>query len=250
MKGFKHFLLFVLLILYSVGIAGASDTARTFLDGIKDYKEDRFSEAAAAFSRVADEGIKNGKLFYNLGNAYLKKGDIGNAILWYERSLKLLPHDPDLKFNHEYAQSLTKDEKGDKDLPLVRILFFWKYLLSQTWIQWAAIVFNLIFWVLMTVRVIRRNNRFRTLGNVILTLGLILTLTAVYNDYEADFIKEGVILPARVSIRSGLTDDATELFVLHAGAKVKIDKEKDEYIRIAFSEGKIGWIKKSDAGLI
>jgi len=250
MKAFKHFLLLVILILCSVRITGASETARTFLDGIKDYKENRFAESAAAFSRVADEGIKNGKLFYNLGNAYLKNGDIGNALLWYERAIKLLPHDPDLKFNHEYAQSLTKDEKGDKDVPLVRILFFWKYLLSQTRIQWTAIIFNLIFWSLMAVRVIRRKNRFQTIGHVILALGLIFTFTAVYNDYEANFIKEAVILPARVSIRSGLTDDATELFVLHAGAKVRIDKEKDDYIRIAFSDGKIGWIKKADAGVI
>ena len=250
MKGFKHILFFVLLILCSVRITGASETVRTFLDGIQHYKENRFAEAAAAFSKVADEGIKNGKLFYNIGNSHLKNGDIGNAILWYERSLKLLPHDPDLKFNYEYAQSLTRDEKGDKELPLVRILFFWKYLLSQTRIQWAAIIFNLIFWVLMTVQVLRRKKRFRTLGHVMLTLGLIFTLTAVYNDYETDFNKEAVILPARVSIRSGLTDDATELFVLHAGAKVKIDKEKDDYIRISFSEGKIGWIKKSDAGVI
>jgi len=250
MKAFKHFLLLVILILCSVRITGASETARTFLDGIKDYKENRFAESAAAFSRVADEGIKNGKLFYNLGNAYLKNGDIGNALLWYERAIKLLPHDPDLKFNHEYAQSLTKDEKGDKDVPLVRILFFWKYLLSQTRIQWTAIIFNLIFWSLMAVRVIRRKNRFQTVGHVILALGLIFTFTAVYNDYEANFIKEAVILPARVSIRSGLTDDATELFVLHAGAKVRIDKEKDDYIRIAFSDGKIGWIKKADAGVI
>jgi tetratricopeptide (TPR) repeat protein len=250
MRWFKHILLFSLIILCSVRMTGASETARTFLDGIKDYKEDRFTEAAAAFSRIAGEGIKNGKLFYNLGNAYLKNGDIGNAMLWYERALKLLPHDPDLKFNYEYAQSLTKDEKGDKDLPLFRILFFWKYLLSQAQIQWTAIIFNLIFWSLLAVRVIRRKNRFQTPGYVILTLGLIFTLTAVYNDYEANFIKEAVILPAKVSIRSGLTVDATELFVLHAGAKVRIDKEKDDYIRITFSEGKIGWIKKSDAGVI
>jgi len=250
MKGFKHILFFVLLVLCSGRITEASETARTFLDGIKNYKEDRFAEAAAAFSRVADEGIINGKLFYNIGNSYLKNGDIGNAILWYERSSKLLPHDPDLKFNHEYALSLTKDEKGDKDFPLVRILFFWKYLLSQIWIQWTAIIFNLIFWALMAIRVIRRKNHFQTLGYLMLTMGLIFTFTAVYNDYEANFIKEAVILPAKVSIRSGLTDDATELFVLHAGAKVKIDKEKEEYIRISFSEGKIGWIKKSDAGVI
>jgi tetratricopeptide (TPR) repeat protein len=250
MKGFKHILLLIMLILCSGRITGAGEIAQTFLDGIKNYKEDRFAEASAAFSKVADEGIKNGKLFYNLGNSHLKNGDIGNAILWYERSLKLSPDDPDLKFNYEYALSLIRDEKGDKELPLVRILFFWKYLLSQTYIQWAAIFFNIIFWSLMTVRVIQRKDQFKTLSHLILILGLIFTLTAVYNDYEADFIKEAVILPAKVSIRSGLTNDATELFVLHAGTKVKIDKEKDDYIRISFSEGKIGWIKKSDAGVI
>ena len=250
MKGIKRILLSALLILCSAQIAGASETARTFLDGIKDYKENRFAESAAAFSRMAEAGIKNGKLFYNLGNAYLKNGDIGNAMLWYERAIKLLPHDPDLKFNYEYAQALTQDEKGDRDLPLIRILFFWKYLLSQIQIQWAAILFNLVFWALMTIRIIRRTNRLQTTGHVMLALGLIFTLTAVYNDYEADFIKEAVILPAKVSIRSGLADDATELFVLHAGAKVRIDREKDAYIRISFSEGKIGWIKKNDAGVI
>jgi tetratricopeptide (TPR) repeat protein len=250
MKGIKRIFLFVLLLLCLARITVASETARTYLDGIKDYNENRFAEAAAAFSRVADEGINNGKLFYNLGNAYLKTGDIGNAVLWYDRALKLLPHDPDLKFNYEYAQSLTRDEKADRDLALFRILFFWKYQLSQAQIQWTAIIFNLIFWSLTAVRVIRRNNRFQTIGHVILALGLIFTFTAVYNDYESNFIKEAVILPARVSIRSGLTDDATELFVLHAGAKVRIDKEKDDYIRIAFSDGKIGWIKKSDAGVI
>jgi tetratricopeptide (TPR) repeat protein len=250
MKGFKHILLLIMLILCSGRITGAGEIAQTFLDGIKNYKEGRFAEASAAFSKVADEGIKNGKLFYNLGNSHLKNGDIGNAILWYERSLKLSPDDPDLKFNYEYALSLTRDEKGDKELPLVRILFFWNYLLSQTYIQWAAIFFNIIFWSLMTVRVIQRKDQFKTLSHLILILGLIFTLTAVYNDYEADFIKEAVILPAKVSIRSGLTNDATELFVLHAGTKVKIDKEKDDYIRISFSEGKIGWIKKSDAGVI
>jgi tetratricopeptide (TPR) repeat protein len=250
MKGSKRILLVFLMLFCSARITCAGETARTFLDGIKDYKEGRFAEAAAAFSSIADKGINNGKLFYDTGNAYLKNGNIGNAILWYERAMKLLPHDPDLKFNYEYAQSLTKDEKGDKELPLVRILFFWKYLVPQIWIQWAAIIFNLIYWVLLTVRMIRRNKRFQTPGHVVLALALLFTLTAVYNNNESAFNKEAVILPDKVSIRSGLTDDATELFVLHAGTKVIIDKERDDYIRIAFSEGKIGWIKKSDVGVI
>ena len=250
MKAYRHIILGLLLILGQVQTVWASETARTFLDGIRAYRENRFAEAVSAFSSLADDGIKNGRLFYNLGNAHLKNGDIGHAILWYERALKLMPHDPDLKFNREYARSLTRDETEDRELALVRIIFFWKYLLSQTQIQWAAIIFNLIFWTLAIARMIRGKKYFQTPGHILLVLALVFTLTALYNDYEANCIREGVILPDTVSIRSGLTDDSTELFVLHTGARVKIDREKDHYIRIRFSEDKIGWIKKSDVGVI
>lgn len=249
----KHRLLFslmLLLILATARIAGAAETARTFLDGIKDYKEGRYAEAAAAFSRVADAGVRNGKLDYDLGNAYFKAGDIGRCILWYERALKRLPHDPDLKFNYEYALTFTRDQNAGKEPPLFRILFFWKFLLSRTQIQWAAILLNLLFWTLTAVQIIRGKKRYPIIRHVLLILALVFTLTAAYNDYDARFNREAVILPARVSIRSGLTDDATELFVLHAGTKVRIDREKDGYLRIAFSEGKIGWVKKADVGLI
>ncbi|MBW1759842.1 MAG: hypothetical protein JRG68_04405 [Deltaproteobacteria bacterium] len=38
--------------------------------------------------------------------------------------------------------------------------------------------------------------------------------------------------------------------VLHAGTKVKIEKEKKEFVRIYFSDGKIGWINKREAGVV
>jgi tetratricopeptide (TPR) repeat protein len=251
MKHLNDALLVVLMVMMTaVQTVHADPATQAFLDGIKLYKQDKYAEAAAEFSKIADQGIINGKLFYNLGNAYLKSGDTGHAMLWYERSLKLMPHDPDLNFNYEYAQSLIRDEKGEKQLPIFRILFFWKYLMSQSQVQWTAIGLNLIFWTLLAVGLIREKCQMKTLNTVVLTLTLIFTLTACYNHYETHFQKEAVILPAKVSIRSGLTDDATELFVLHAGTKVKVDKEKDDYFQIVFSEGKIGWIKKADAAVI
>ena len=251
MKGSYCLSVIVLLFLYSgQQAADAAETARRFQDGIQYYKEDRFPEAAAAFLDVVRTGVKNGSLFYDLGNAYLKSGHVGEAILWYERALKLIPLDPDLKFNYEYAVSLTRDEKGEKEFPLIRILFFWKYLLQPSWIQGAAIGFNLIYWGLMAVRIIRKKTYGRTAGHLVLIVGLVFILTAVFNEYDSVMVREAVILPDKVSVRSGLADDSTELFVLHAGAKVKVDKEKDQYFRIFFSDGKIGWVKRSDAGLI
>ena len=230
--------------------AEASELTMAFLDGIKHYKAQEYAEAVSAFSNVADAGIQNGKLFYNLGNAYLKNGQLGHAVLWYERALRLMPGDPDLKFNHEYALSLIKDEADDGNLPVFRVLFFWKHLMRATTIQWTGIILNLFAVLILTVRVVRKNKTVRTPAYLLLILAVIFILTAVYNFYETAHIKKAVILPEQVSVRSGLTGNATELFVLHTGTKVTIEKENEAFFRIYFSNGKIGWINKSDAGII
>jgi tetratricopeptide (TPR) repeat protein len=229
----------------------ATEMTRAFLDGITHYKENNFAEAISEFSKIVETGVKNSKLFYNLGNAYLKNDDLGHAILWYERALRLTPDDPDLKFNHEYAISQVRDEREDKSLSVFRILFFWKHALSAKTVQWTAISLNLIFWLIVTVRMIQRKKRIlKTPGYLLMGLILVFMFTACYNYYEVRYLRQAVILPAEVSVRSGLADEATELFVLHAGTKVRIEKEHEGFFRIFFSEGKIGWLRRADAGII
>ena len=228
----------------------AAELTQAFLDGVHSYKTGEYETAIIEFSKIVNAGIRNGNLFYNLGNAYLKNGDLGYAMLWYQRALKLTPDDPDLKFNHKFALTLVKDATEDDRLPILRVVFFWQQLLSATTIQWAAIVLNLFFWIILAIQALRKKRTLKTLSYVILTVALLFTLTAFYNYYAARYVKAAVILPDKVAVRSGLTGDSTELFVLHAGTKVKIEKENRDFYKIYFSEGKIGWLKKSEVGVI
>jgi tetratricopeptide (TPR) repeat protein len=241
--------LFATFFLFNTAVQ-ASESARTFLDSIQAYKEGHFDKAVSGFKKLTDSGIVNAKLFYNLGNAYLKTGNLGLAMIWYERALKLEPDDPDIKFNYGYAASLTKDEKEDKEFPIIRILFFWKYSLSHNIVQWVAVSLNLLFWLIIMIRTVRKKKLLTPLGCGLLIFSLIFTLTACYNAYESAYLRYAVILPEKISVRSGFSEDSTELFALHAGTKVKIEKEKEEFFRIYYSEGKIGWVKKSEAGVI
>lgn len=241
----------ILLALQAQAAHGTeNETERAFHDGIRYYKEGNFAGAVSEFSRIAGTGLRNAKLFYNLGNAYLKNGELGYAILWYERALKL-GGDPDLRFNHRQALDRVTDEKDSRDASVFRILFFWKHFFSPETVRSGAIVLNLIFWLLIAVRTLRRRKRIlRASACLILISALVFTLTAFYNYYEAAYLRHAVILPPEVSVRSGLSDSTTELFVLHAGTKVKLEEEDNDHFKIYFSEGKIGWIKKTDAGLI
>ena len=250
MRRLVIFPLAVLLIVVLSAVSPATQTTRTFMDGTEAYRNRDWPGAIAAFESLADGGVNNGKLFYNLGNAYLKNDDLGHALLWYERSLKRIPDDPDLRFNYDYALTLTKDERGEKESPLLRILFFWKYQLSHSTVRWLAIFLNAALWTVLSVLVVRKKRLLRPSVILIAAATVIFTATATVNYVEAIRMRHAVILPAQVAVRSGFTDTATQLFVLHAGTKVRVERESDTHLLIRYTQDKIGWVRKTEAGMI
>jgi hypothetical protein len=239
----------VLLVCTAIPCA-AQQKARQFITALEAYKSGDYPAAVAELEAIARSGVRNGALYYNLGNAHLKNGDLGHAILWYERSAKLIPGDPDLMFNLDYARSLSKDAADENALPLVRIFFFWNYQLSSRTIVVLAVVGNLLFWGLAVAWRFTGRRMLRRAAIVVLVPSVVFVMTAGFNFYTAVNSRQGIILPERVSIRSGWEQISTELFVLHAGAKVQVVKSATDHLLIRFSKDKIGWVQRNSLGLI
>ena len=72
------------------------------------YAEGRYGEAAAMYQSLLDEQ-PDAQVYYNLGNAYFKQGELAQSILAYERALRLNPNDKDAKYNLAFAQSRITD---------------------------------------------------------------------------------------------------------------------------------------------
>jgi tetratricopeptide (TPR) repeat protein len=244
----------VLAALAVDGRAAAKPPAQTeltqaFLAGINSYRKGDYAEAADDFLKIATAGVVNARLYYNLANAYLKCGELGRAVLWYERALKLAPGDPDLQFNYAYANSLLEDEAGE-NASIWRILFFWKYQMSQNAVLWTATALNALFWILLGLRVLRRKRPFNAAVTVLLAVTIVFVATVGYNFFEAAHPRRGVVLAGSLSVRSGVTPEATELFVLHAGTRVRVEAENGSFVRIYYAPGKIGWVRKDEIGII
>ena len=70
------------------------------------YEQGRYGEAARLYRMLRDAGLQGADVHYDLGNCYLKEGDLGRAILEYRRALK---YDPDLapaRHNLDVARKL------------------------------------------------------------------------------------------------------------------------------------------------
>ncbi|MBF0413220.1 MAG: BatD family protein [Desulfamplus sp.] len=246
--------------------SGNLQTGVIFLEGIKAYHNGDFEDAAKKFSAIV-QGKKqaittNPYLYYNIGNAYIKAGDVGRAILWYERANKEIPLDPDLRFNLQYARGFVIDkvETGDNvggesggvdtGIDISELLFFWKDYFPPQMVQYGAIILSCIFFAYSGVRVFRRRKVFTPAGVAIFVVFLIAGCTSFYTYYSNYSNHFAVIISKEASIRSGNSKDATQLFILHSGTKVKVEEIKGNYLKIYFSKDKIGWVSSSDAEII
>lgn len=256
MTAFFAFLCFPAFFALSASLAEAPEAV--FLNGAKAYNEGRFTEAAEAFAFLAEEGLVNAKLYFDLGNALLKDGKPGPAILWYERAARLAPDDPELVFNLARADEQLKDAREDGGGSMARIAFFLYGSLSQNALAWATLCCNAALWAALVGLYFRGRKAFakryeRALkGAVLAALAGIFLFgpSAGYALYAAAYDPTGVVLPDEVAVRSGKSAEAATLFTLHAGTRVAVDASEDGWTRIRFGRDKLGWAPADAVGLV
>ncbi len=82
------------------------------------YADGRYEEAAAGYEALLAE-TPDATLYYNLGNARFKQGELAQAILNYERALRLRPNYADAKYNLAFAQNKITDNIEEQDFFLL-----------------------------------------------------------------------------------------------------------------------------------
>ena len=131
----------LLILISSTAFANPQDHLKTANDF---YAEGNYEEAIVIYQKILAEDNISTDIYYNLGNCYYKTDNIPNAILNYEKALKLKPDNEDALFNLAMANKLTID-KIDR-LPALFIGSTWRNLItSKTVDNWAFYTIGLVF---------------------------------------------------------------------------------------------------------
>jgi tetratricopeptide (TPR) repeat protein len=125
----------------------AADPEELFSQANRLYEEKDFSQALVKYRRIIEQGMENGTVYYNMGNACFKSGKLGEAILAYEKALKYLPRDEDIKTNLEFARLLAikKEEQQERLSFAVLVERFLKNFSVNEWIFSFEIVYAILF---------------------------------------------------------------------------------------------------------
>lgn len=213
------------------------------------YNAGNYAQAEECYTRIVEQGLHSAALYYNLANAHFKQDELGKALLYYNRALRLRPNDEDIRHNLEYAEQSTKD--SIEEIPE----FFLK-----TWIKslrgalsctaWsilslvmliAALSFGLLY--LLAQRLSLRKTGFYLMA----VTALLFVITTAFAWSERNMLverSEAIIMNSAVSIKSSPDRSATELFVLHEGTKVTIGEAIEGWAEVRIADGRKGWIEE------
>ncbi|MDR2801756.1 MAG: tetratricopeptide repeat protein, partial [Prevotellaceae bacterium] len=73
------------------------------------YANGQYTDAVRVYTEIEAADNVSPALYFNMGNAYFKQNELANAILYYERALRLSPGDAAIAYNLEMARLRTLD---------------------------------------------------------------------------------------------------------------------------------------------
>jgi len=233
----------------SVG-SGLGDGVEAFVTANAAYEAGEHERAIALYTALLEPGAGDGRLYYNLGNAYLRGGELGRAIAAYRRALALRPRDHDVEANLAFARKTAKDAiEPPRPSAVLATLVFWHYRLSRAELGVATLVFNLLLWSALAVRLFRLDSELLRWA-VIVFLVLLLASGGSLLVRAVSPERIAVVVPSEVEVRTGPGADALVRFKLHAGSEVAVREQREGWARIELPDGKQGWLELEHVELV
>jgi hypothetical protein len=215
------------------------------------YESGQFTQAAQAYQQLVDQGYADGALFYNLGNAYFKQGDVGRAVLNYRRAEGFAPRDPDIQANLSLARAQIIDQL--EEVAADRGFFGNLADFTQSWLTINELaMMTLGLWVLAAFLIIafgssRRGSALREgvgYALVVSSLLLVVGLMGLVSRLHLENTQPAAVVVAQaVDVTSGPGSQYVTEFVLHSGTEVSLVETRGNWVRLAVSGGELqGWV--------
>ncbi len=214
------------------------------------YDAGKYAEAAAAYEKIEP---KTANVYYNLGNAYYRDGQPGEAILNYRRARLLSPRDPDILANLRFTeQRAGVNEVNAPSRVWHRVLQ--TAVFSRTLNEWAGYELGSIWLTVTAIAAARWLRKGRTVLVVAAAACLAaLALTAgalVYRVALARSAPTAVVVVKHTDARFAPLADATVHFPLEEGTAVAIKEDRGRWLFVERADGQQGWVNADTLGRI
>jgi tetratricopeptide (TPR) repeat protein len=242
------FITLVLLLGFIAARAEETEEAQALFEQANAaYQEENYGEAVRLYESVLEGGFSSKAVYFNLGNAYYRQGEVAESILNYERALLLDPDDEDVRHNLSIVQT-TRVIDNIEPLPDLFIIGdIEDFFLGRSSRQWALVSIVLVWIAVVLVGAflflrspsLRRWTFFGGLGFLLLSLiGVGVSLGRRNIEVNS---QEGIVFQPNVYVKDA-PGGKTDLIILHEGIKVAVSDSLDGWYNIRLEDAKVGKI--------
>jgi len=221
--------------------------------GNKLFESGQYDQATQIYQQIISQGVQDSAIYYNLGNVYYKQGDLGRAIVNYERAALMNPRDSDIQANltiarkqAEPSESLPAIATGPVD-SITRLIGSW-FSIDETAILalglWFA--FSMLFLVWLQLEPGKARTWMGYSAFMTLLLVAVLTLSLGNRIYNEKVHPTAVVVADEITINSQPGDQYTTEYSLHNGAEVVLLGTQGDWAHLSTpGETMEGWIPLS-----
>jgi tetratricopeptide (TPR) repeat protein len=231
--------------------AGARyDAARQVASSDSAEAKEAFADAAEKYQLLADSGVRNARLYFNLGNAYLESGATGRAIANYRRALALEPTNRAAQTNLDFATSALAAK--EKDTPPVEMALADQFVVANSWLnrfvrpRWVASVALaawFAFWIALGLRIFEVRFAWKSVAVAALAIAAV-TATSYTLTCRSLAQSSAVVVAPTAALRTG----DGERFAAVGGAQVpegqSVDllRQRGAWVQVRTPAGRTGWL--------
>lgn len=237
----------VLIFVCQTPVLSRPSSADEFARANKYYERKDYDSAIQTYNAVLKQGKESASLYYNLGNAYFKKGDLGHAILYYMRAKRLDPSDEDIVQNLAFAKQFSRVKMEGVELnPINTFMISLVDPYRLTTLAWVSSAFFILFIFLLIFRFgLGVTNPFVRVATIVALMLLIVSVGLTTFKYRNDFLtRRGVIVAEEAPVQTGPAEQSDIELQGAPGLIVEILGETSNYYNVLFENKRRGWIRK------
>ena len=224
------------VVLFGQNLWAAEQThEERFQGAVAAYGRGDYKQAIDGFEALTGEGL-SASLLYNLGNSYARHGQVGKAILNYERALRLAPGDSDIHGNLDLVrkdQGLFQEEQtmGYRFISLLG-LNQWIWLATCSLVLFAGIL------LLPFYPALKRSSRY---GMALCSLFAAITAcSGTIGQYQQ--WHDGVVVVPDARLKVSPFESAASIGTIQEGRLLRPGKVHKQYVLVVDEAGRSGWL--------